>query len=268
MSIGNQKQRDEGFVTVATKVPPHVAEFLNIFAAAKGTDIYGLLQLFIQTIMRAAKCETELPPSTKLLMHMLEMDSDWNKAFNFSSPSAMMDVAQVILVLQQYDGKGENRRPRKGFGLVMIDKPALPGQKPKRTLCVDDILERVAEVSMQGLYKELRMIGVKAKTKSLRETLMQLCDAYKVTLMDEEIQEELPDLGNYHDFGRVIEWGNKMKQRKHRTPDSLANSQMKIQFDDFDREQADYEVGETEGEHHADRSDMPLGDLKPFTEEP
>ena len=268
MSIGKQKQRDEGFVTVATKVPPHVAEFLNIFAAAKGTDIYGLLQLFIQTIMRAAKCETELPPSTKLLMHMLEMDSDWNKAFNFSSPSAMMDVAQVILVLQQYDGKGENRRPRKGFGLVMIDKPALPGQKPKRTLCVDDILERVAEVSMQGLYKELRLIGAKAKTKSLRETLMQLCDAYKVVLADEEMEEELPQLGNYHDFGRVIEWGNRTKQRKHRTPDSLANAQQRLVFDDFDREQADYEVGETEGEHHADRDDMPLGDIKPFTEEP
>ena len=268
MSIGNQKQRDEGFVTVATKVPPHVAEFLNIFAAAKGTDIYGLLQLFIQTIMRAAKCETELPPSTKLLMHMLEMDSDWNKAFNFSSPSAMMDVAQVILVLQQYDGKGENRRPRKGFGLVMIDKPALPGQKPKRTLCVDDILERVAEVSMQGLYKELRLIGAKAKTKSLRETLMQLCYAYKVVLADEEMEEELPDLGNYHDFGRVIEWGNRTKQRKHRTPDSLAMSQQKIIFDDFDRDIAQAEVEEYEGEHHTDRADMPMGDVKPFGVEP
>ena len=268
MSIGNQKQRDEGFVTVATKVPPHVAEFLNIFAAAKGTDIYGLLQLFIQTIMRAAKCETELPPSTKLLMHMLELGADWNHAFNFSSPSAMTDVAQVILVLQQYDGKGENRRPRKGFGLCMIDKPSMPGSKPKQTYCVDDILERVAEVSMQGLYKELRLIGAKAKTKSLRETLMQLCDAYKVVLADEEMEEELPDLGNYHDFGRVIEWGNRTKQRKHRTPDSLAMSQQKIIFDDFDRETADYEVGETEGEHHTDRSDMPMGDVKPFGVEP
>lgn len=255
MSIGNQKQKDDGFVTVATKVPPHVAEFLNIFAAAKGTDIYGLLQLFIQTIIRAAKCETELPPSTKLLMHMLEIDKDWNRAFNFSSPSAMMDVAQVILVLQQYDGKGANRRPRKGYGLVMINKPALPGTKPKQTYCVDDIFERVTEIAMQGLYKELRLVGIKSKTKSVRETLMQLCDAYKLTLMDEETQEELPDLGNYHDFGRVIEWGNRTKQRKHRTPDSLANAQQRIVFDDFDRETADNEVklNDWEGEHHDTR---------------
>jgi hypothetical protein len=251
MSIGNQKQKDDGFVTVATKVPPHVAEFLNIFAAAKGTDIYGLLQLFIQSIIRAAKCETELDPQTRLLLHMLEMDSDWNHAFNFSSPSATTDIAQVILVLQQYDGKGANRQPRKGYGLMMIDKPFLPGKKPKRTFCVDDIFERVTEIAMQGLYKELRLVGIKSKTKSVRETLMQLCDAAKLMLMDEEIQEELPDLGNYHDFGRVIEWGNRTKQRKHRTPDSLANSQQRIIFDDFDRETADNEVklNDWEGEH-------------------
>ena len=261
MSIGNQKQKDDGYVNVGTKVPPHVAEFLNIFAAAKGTDVYGLLQLFVQTIIRAAKCETELPPATKLLMHMIEIDKDWNRAFNFSSPSAMTDVAQVILVLQQHDGKGDNRRPRKGFGLMMIDKPALPGQKPRVTYCVDSILERVAEVSMQGLYKELRQIGVKAKTKSLRETLMQLCDAYKITLMDEEMEEELPDLGNYHDFGRIIEWGNKMKQRKHRTPDSLANSQRSL-FPDFDRSN-----GLDEGNNTAADVEDAMG-CKPFGEEP
>ena len=251
MSIGNQKQKDDGFVTVATKVPPHVAEFLNIFAAAKGTDIYGLLQLFVQTIIRAAKCETELDPQTRLLLNMLEMDSDWNHAFNFSSPSATTDIAQVILVLQQYDGKGANRQPRKGYGLMMIDKPFLPGKKPKRTFCVDDIFERVTEIAMQGLYKELRLVGIKSKTKSVRETLMQLCDAAKLTLMDEEMEEELPDLGNYHDFGRVIEWGNRTKQRKHRTPDSLANAQQRIVFDDFDRETADNEVklNDWEGEH-------------------
>lgn len=251
MSIGNQKQKDDGFVTVATKVPPHVAEFLNIFAAAKGTDIYGLLQLFVQTIIRAAKCETELDTQTRLLLNMLEMDSDWNHAFNFSSPSATTDIAQVILVLQQYDGKGANRQPRKGYGLMMIDKPFLPGKKPKRTFCVDDIFERVTEIAMQGLYKELRLVGIKSKTKSVRETLMQLCDAAKLTLMDEEMEEELPDLGNYHDFGRVIEWGNRTKQRKHRTPDSLANAQQRIVFDDFDRETADNEVklNDWEGEH-------------------
>ena len=236
MSIGNQQTKDDGFVTVATKVPPHVAELLDIIARSRGTDVYGLLQLFVQTIIRAAKCETDLDPKTKLLLQMMEVDTDWNRAFNFSHPTAQMDVAQVILVLQQYDGKGVNRKPRKGFGLMMIDKPFLQGKKPKKTICVDDIMERVVEVGMQGLYKELRLVGLRAKTKSVRETLMMMCDAAIIELLNEEDRKELPGLGNFHDFGKVIEWGNKMKQHKHRTPDSLANAQQQLVFDDFDRE--------------------------------
>ena len=256
----NQQNKEEGWVILNTKVPPHVAEFLEVFAASKETNIYGLLQMFVATIIRAAKCETELPPHLKLLLSMLETDKDWNRAFNFANPGATYKISQMVLILEQPG--------RKGFGLTMINSPFLPGKKPKVTYCVDDIFERVTEVAMKGLYKELRLIGLKAGTKRVRETLFNLCDAYRLVLADEEMEEELPDLGNYHDFGRVIEWGNRTKQRKHRTPDSLANSQMKIQFDDYDREQADYEVGETEGEHHADRSDMPMGDIKPFTEEP
>ena len=99
--IGNQQQKDDGYVNVGTKVPPHVAELLNIIAASKGTDIYGLLQLFIQTIIRAAKCETALPPHLKLLMDMIGLDRDWNRAFSFASPSAQTDVAQIIMVLQR-----------------------------------------------------------------------------------------------------------------------------------------------------------------------
>ena len=251
--IGNQKQKDEGYVNVGTKVPPHVAEFLNFYAAIMGTDIYGVLQMFIHTIYEAAKCETELDPHTKLLLHMLEADRDWCRAFNFASPSAMSDVAQVILVVQQYDGKGSNRQPRKGYGLVMIDKPALPGSKPKVTRCVDTILERVMSVSMAGLFRKLDTIRRRMKDRAVRETLLKLCETAAHQLDIDEIQEELPQIGTHHDFGKIIEWGNKYKQRKHRTPDSLANSQMHIVFDDDDRETADREADY----HTAEEGDTP-----------
>ena len=208
-----QSQDNAGIRNVSTKVPVWVADLLNIICKARGTDLYGLLQMVIQFIVETAKVDGPCPPQMKALLHMLKMDVDWNKGFRFSNPTATMDVAQCILILQQKDGKTS----RQGFGIVMIDKPFLPGSEPKMTTCVDDIFERVTEVSMKGLYKELRQVGVAYETESLRETLMQLCDAYKVTLMDEELEEELPDLGNYHDFGRVIEWGNRTKQRKHRT---------------------------------------------------
>jgi hypothetical protein len=237
MSIGNQKTKDSGFVNVSTKVPPHVADFLNIVAKSKGTDIYGLIQLFIQAIIRAAKCTTEITPEMKTLLHLIEMDADWNKAFSFASPSAKTDVAQIILVLQQYDGTGDNRQPRKGFGIVMIDKPFLPGATPTQTYCVDDILERVAEVSMRGLYRELRQVVNMSDSGSLREALTILCDAYVKERIEENDAAEYPQLGNYHDFGKVIEYGARTKQKKHRDPDSLADQQQKLDFRPFGEEE-------------------------------
>lgn len=227
--IGEQKQRDDGFVTVATKVPPHVAELLNIIAKSKGTDIYGLLQLFIEVIITAAKATTHVSPKMKLLLHMLEVDAGWNNAFNFANPTAQMDIAQMILILQQHDGK----RPREGFGLVMIDKPFM-GDHAQQTLCVDDILERVAEVSMKGLYKELRQVGIALETESLRETLTTLCDGVLIEHLNEMDAAEGPQMGNFTDFGKAIEWNKRTKRKPHRTPDSIA--QQKIMFNDFDRE--------------------------------
>ena len=239
-------QENPGIKNVSTKVPVWVAELLNIICAARGTDIYGLMQLVLEFIIETAKVNGPVPPQMQALLHMLKMDADWNKAFSFSNPTATMDIAQVILVLQQHDGK----TPRQGFGLAMIDKPFLPGETPTMTLCVDDILERVAEVSMKGLYKELRQVGLAYKTESLRETLTMMCDAQLIDHLNQMDADELPKVGDFHDFGKVIEYGNKSKRKPHRTPDSLANSQQRIIFDDFDRDMSDMEVKDWEGLHH------------------
>ena len=260
--IGNQQNKDDGYVNVGTKVPPHVAELLNIIAASKGTDIYGLLQLFVQTIIRAAKCETALPPHLKLLMQMLEIDSDWNRAFSFASPSAQTDVAQVILILQQHDREGAKGRPRKGFGLVMIDHPLIPGSKPRCTYCVDSIMERVAEVAMPGIKKDIDEMGRRLHTHSLRETLTLMADAQLLQSLADADREELPQLGNYSDFGRVIEYRERAKALKHRTPDGEANRQQRIMFDDFDRDLADMEVTQGDDPHYTD-DPMDVANIQP-----
>ena len=246
--IGNQQQKDDGYVNVGTKVPPHVAELLNIIAQSKGTDIYGLLQLFVQTIIRAAKCETALPPHLKLLMQMLEIDSDWNRAFSFASPSAQTDVAQVILILQQHDKEGAKGRPRKGFGLVMIDHPLIPGSKPRCTYCVDSIMERVAEVSMPGMKKDLDELGRRFKAHSLRETLTLMADALIIKHLDEANMSEGPQLGNFSDFGRAIEYGKRTKRKKHFTPDTMPVTGNL--FDDIDHEAPAEPLKDWEGEQH------------------
>ena len=143
----------------------------------------------------------------------------------------------------------------------MIDKPWM-GMKPKMvddldpmrgdpqmTENVDDILERVAEVSMKGLYRDLRQVGVALETDSLRETLTMMCDAQLLKHFDESDREELPQVGDFHDFGKQIQYGRKTKRKPHRTPDSVANQQQTIQWTDNDREVADYEAKDWEGEH-------------------
>ena len=128
--IGEQNSQD-GTKNVSTKVPVWVAELLNLICASRGTDIYGLLKLVLEFIIETAKVSGPVPPAMQTILHMLKMDVDWNRAFAFSDPSATMDVAQVILVLQQHDKGGA----RQGFGLAMIDKPFLPGETPTMTLC-------------------------------------------------------------------------------------------------------------------------------------
>jgi hypothetical protein len=55
------------------------------------------------------------------------------------------------------------------------------------------------------------------------------------------------------DNGKAVAYGQKTKGLQHRTPDSVAEDhrfqQTAIQFDDYDREVADYEVQDWEGEH-------------------
>lgn len=226
--IGNQKTNDDGYVTIATKVPPHIAELLNIICAARGIKVYELLNLCIQAIIETAKCTTDLSPDLRQIVDMLRMDAGWNNAFSFASPSAQTDVAQLILILQQPD--------RKGFGLTMIDRPFMGDAR--QTYCVDDILERVAEVSMRGLYKELRQIGIAFESQSLRETLTTLCDAALIDHLDKIDQSELPQIGIYTEFGKAIEYASKTKSKHHRTPDDQSAIQQCIVFDDDDKETA------------------------------
>lgn len=237
--IGNQEQvRDGGTVTLSVKIPLWMADQLNAIARTRGGNINAnhLLALCLQFVVESAKHNGPIVPEFQTLLNMLKMDAAWCNAFNFGSTSAQMDVAQCILVLQQHDGN----QPRKGFGLMMIDKPFMGNAT--YTTCVDDILERVAEVSMPGLYKQLRQIGIDLDSQSLRETLTLLCDSQQVENLNNSDKAELPGYGNYHDYGKPIEYGQRTKRKKHRTPDSLANSQQPIRFTDEDKQTAQDEL--------------------------
>jgi len=250
--IGAQKTKDDGVVTLSVKIPSWMADQLNAIAKMRGEDVTAnhLLALCLQFVVESAKHTGPIATEFQTLLNMMKMDASWNKAFNFCRIDAQMDVAQAILIVQQHDGK----EPRKGFGLTMVDKPFM-GQATYTT-CVDDILERVAEVSMPGLYRQLTKIGHRLDCISLRETLTLLSEYMDDSLNKEEERAEMPAMGTVTDYGSPIEYGQRTKRKKHRTPDEMPS----IKFEDWE--------GEHIGEHvSADDIEEILGG-KPLGVEP
>ena len=255
--IENQINNEDGFELVQTKVPQHIKQLLDILAKQRSMSTYELLQLLINAFITAAKANGPLSPQMKTLIEMLQTDTSWKGAFSFTGLSGSTDIEQVILIMRQRDQAG---RAKPGFGIAMIDHPCCGGTT--MTLCVDDILERVVEVSMKGLYRQLRQIGVNLESNSIRETLTMLCDAKAIEDLNEQDRLELPGYGEYHDFGKRIEYEKNYKRKPHRTPDSIANQQTKIIFDDFDRDTAKAETEDWEGEHRNPENDDPP--VRPF----
>ena len=239
----NQKNKEDGWVLLGTKVPPHIGQLFDLLANQRGMKSYELLQLLVNGFISAAKHDGPLTPELRLLIDSLKLDVAFNKAFNFASPTAQNEIAQVVLILQQPG--------RKGFGLMMIDRPFMG--EATVTYCIDQIVERISEVGMGDIYKDLRQVGVELETKSVRETLVLMCDAQKMANLKAMDEQEMPGLDNFHDFGKRIEFGNKMVRKPHRTPDSIA--QQKIMFNDFDRERGVGAAFGTDTTPQEDKSD-------------
>lgn len=231
------KEEAKRFEGLGTKIDPEMAKVLNACCDALGVDVYHLLQWFAYTIIRASAPMHELDPRIQKLLAMMESDVGWQQAFNIANPNGLK-VAQAILILEQ--------EGRKGFGAVMIDKPWMG--EARQTECVDTILERVTEVTMRGIYRRLRLMGAKMDCQSLSDVLLTMIDAQTILDLDEGFRAELPGMGDYNYNGKQVAYGKKTKAKQHRTPDSLAQDQ-RIKFDDYDREVADYEVQDWEGEH-------------------
>ena len=260
-----QKQVTEGgHATFSVKVTQAVYDLVNILCEGleHGTNGNDLVKMFIHAFIESAKHDGPVSPEMQQFLNMLTLDPGWHKAFNFADVTARMEVAQVILILQQ-PGKH-------GFGLTMIDKPWMGD--PTMTLCIDDILERVIKLGMPGLDKRLDWIEQQFHCTSRRETLILLCEYMADYLKKEQDLAECPQLGNNHDWGRSMDEVRKYKRKPHRTPDSVTNQQQTIQWTDDDREIAEYEAKGWEGEHigeHVSPEEIEetLG-CKPFEQEP
>ena len=236
--IEEQLNNNEGHVVLSVKISPDQAVLLNAICDTLGVNTYQIFQMFFYTLMRASSPMHELSPEIQKIMTYMETDASWADAFNMANPNDLR-VARAILILEQ--------ESKKGFGAVMIDKPFCG--EARQTECVDDILECVTEATMVGIYNRLRRMGARLDCENLSDVLLTMLDAQSIILTEDENRFEMKGQAMYDQRGRKIEYGKKSKAKQHRTPDSVARDQ-RIIFDDIDREVADYEVKDWEGEHH------------------
>ena len=254
------KQKDDKHVVYSVKVSPDQAAVLDKICETIGVNSYQMFQMFAYTMARAAAPQHELDPRIRKVMTMMETDASWAKAFNLANPNDL-DVAQVVLILQQKD--------KRGFGAVMIDKPFMG--EARMTECTDDILERVCEVTMHGIYRRLRLVGGMMKCNNLSDVLIDLIERQSKELREEDDRIQMNGEAMFSESGKRIEYGKRTKAKHHRTPDGEAMRQQRIQFTDEDRQLADMEAQDLEGEQR--QTEEPPTDMekemgfKPFGQE-
>ena len=231
------KTKDERFEQLGTKIDPAMAEVLNACCDAMGVDVYHLLQWFAYTIVKASTPMHSLDPRIQKLMVMLDRDAGWQNAFNLCNPDKLK-VSQVILILEQ--------EGHKGFGAVMIDKPWM-GALMRQTECVDDILERVTEVTMSGIYRRLRVMGADMECNNLSDILLTMLDVQDLLNAEERDTSEGPQMGDVAPNGRAVAYGKRTKRKKHYTPDTMPVTGNL--FDDIDHEAPAEPLKDWEGEH-------------------
>lgn len=234
------KTKDERFEQLGTKIDPAMAEVLDACCNAMGVDVYHLLQWFAYTIVKASAPMHSLDPRIQKLMTMLDRDAGWQNAFNLCNPDRLK-IAQVVLILEQDN--------HKGFGAVMVDKPFF--NEARQTECVDDILERVCEVTMHGIYKQLRLMGADLECNNLSDVLLTMLDMQDLLNEGERDTSEGPQMGDIAPNGRAVAYGKRTKRKKHYTPDNMPTQ--RTIFDDFDRDMPAPELNEMEGEIHDTR---------------
>jgi len=250
------QQIDERYITLATKVSRTAAEQLARIAKKKGMTIYELIQMVCDTIIRYMDDRHNLSEEMERAMSIFEHLTGWADALNLADPTVHKEVAQAVYIFQSAPDT-----PRKGFRVKMVSKPFMGTWD--ETSNVMDIFERIFNICMPELYMKLFRARIILGCERVSEVINLLSDAEVIMRLNGELRTEFEDAGRT-ESGKAIEYGQRTKRKKHLTPDDI---QTHIVFDDYDRELADMEAEDCEGEHKGNSDDGLIAGVRPFTEE-
>ena len=233
------KQYDERFVTLATKVSRHSAEQLTRIARRKGMTIYELIQMVCDTLIRYMDDRHNLSEEMERAMSIFEHMNGWADALNLADPTVHKEVCQAVYIFQDGGDPSQPDKQRKhGFRCKMVNKPFMELWTEDSN--VMHIFERIFCICMPELYLKLVRARILLEADSVSEVINMLADAEVIMQLNNEYRKEFEDAART-DGGKSYAYGRKTKSVQHRTPDSLAQDQ-RIKFDYGDREAAEREA--------------------------
>lgn len=240
---------DNKYENISTKVSAESKRQLDRILERMGMNYYQWFQLMAEVTIRISDDRHNLSEQMAKMIQMFQLVPGWKDPCTFCDPTSPAEIRAAVYLIQQ-----ENR---KGLKPVLVERGWFDGIW-KQTENVQDIIEFMLNQCMPTSYKWLRQHMTELGCNRFFEYLLRMADDAIHAKFDDEIAQMFGD-NQRHDFGQEIVYGNKYVRKQHRTPDSLANSQQYIIFDDDDRELADYEAKEWEGEHRQTDFEPPAG---------
>ncbi len=234
------QQTDDHTVVVATKLLRTAAERLAKIAKKKDMTIYVLIQMVCDTLIRYMDDRHNLSEEMERAMSIFEHMVGWADSLNLADPTVQKEIAQAVYIFQDSEAK------KKGFRAVMVSKPWMGIWD--ETANVMDIFERIFNICMPELYMKLFRARIILGCERVSEVINQLVDAEVIMRLNGELRQDFEDAARMEN-GKDYGYGQRTKAKQHRTPDSVAMDQ-RIKFDDDDRDMADYEAKDWEGEFH------------------
>ena len=250
--MNDEQSNQDKHVVVATKLSRPAAERLAKIAKHKGMTIYELIQMVCDTLIRYMDDRHNLSEEMERAMSIFEHMVGWADALNLADPTVQKEIAQAVYIFQ--DANGE----KKGFRAVMVDKPFMGQWTEDQN--VMHIFNRIFNICMPDLYMKLFRARILLGCNNVSEVINLLADAQVIMHLNDEYRKDFED-ANRADNGHAVQYGQKTKGLQHRTPDSVAQDQ-RFNFDDYEREVADYEAEGWEGEHKQDEE--PPEGIRPF----
>lgn len=221
---GLPQQQNDHFVTLATKVPVEAARQLSRLARSRGTNIYGLIQLVCEFLIRFMSDRHNLNAEMQRLIQMFHQQYGWKDAFTrFDKSVTEEEIAQEI-VITQAAGK-------RWFKVTMIEKPFMGEWLADDN--VVHIVERVIEVCLPETYRRLRLMSGEMGYGSICELILDFADHRRLEYLNREVAEQFSD-NRRSDYGRQYEYASKTRTYQHRTPAGEENRRQPHGTLDFD----------------------------------